>query len=92
MNSRSLKFTWKAGQYPEMVDYLGQVAQIDLAKKIGVEHVIIVSSMGGTDPKNFLNSIGKKPDGTGNGDILLWKRKAEKYLIQVSCGKYYIFL
>jgi hypothetical protein len=40
--------------------------------------------MGGTDPSNFLNSIGKGKDGSGNGDILLWKRKAEKYLVEVS--------
>jgi hypothetical protein len=62
---------------------LGQIAQIDLAKKIGVEHVVVVSSMGGTDPNNFLNSIGKNKDGSGNGDILLWKRKAERYLVEV---------
>jgi len=80
-NFRDLKFKYKPGQYPEKVDYEGQMAQIDLAKKLGINHVIIVSSMGGTDPSNFLNSIGKNNDGTGNGDILLWKRKAEKYLI-----------
>ena len=39
--------------------------------------------MGGTDPSNFLNTIGKNKDGSGNGDILLWKRKAEKYLVEV---------
>ena len=39
--------------------------------------------MGGTDPNNFLNSIGKEKDGSGNGDILLWKRKAERYLVEV---------
>ena len=39
--------------------------------------------MGGTDENNFLNTIGKNKDGTGNGDILVWKRKAEKYLIEV---------
>lgn len=38
--------------------------------------------MGGTDETNFLNSIGKAKDGSGNGDILIWKRKAEKYLIE----------
>lgn len=37
--------------------------------------------MGGTDPTNFLNSMGKTKDGSGNGDILLWKRKGEKYLV-----------
>ena len=40
--------------------------------------------MGGTDPTNFLNSMGKTKDGSGNGDILLWKRKGEKYLVDVS--------
>ena len=30
--------------------------------------------MGGTDPNNFLNTI-------GDGKILLWKRRAEAYLI-----------
>ena len=40
--------------------------------------------MGGTDENNFLNTIGKDKDGKGNGDILIWKRKAEKYLVEVS--------
>jgi uncharacterized protein YbjT (DUF2867 family) len=78
---RSLSFVWKQGQYPEKVDYQGQMAQIDLAKKLGMKHVVVVGSMGGTDSTNFLNSIGKKADGSGNGDILLWKRKAERYLV-----------
>lgn len=42
------------------------------------------SSMGGTDKNNFLNTIGKNKNGSGNGDILIWKRKAEKYLVEVS--------
>jgi len=88
MDFRSLKFDWKAGQYPEKVDYQGQKAQIDLAIKLGMKHVIIVGSMGGSDPENFLNVIGKRKqkDGTmtGNGDILLWKRKAEMYLTENS--------
>mmetsp|Transcript_38610 Transcript_38610/g.54346 ORF Transcript_38610/g.54346 Transcript_38610/m.54346 type:complete len:268 (-) Transcript_38610:619-1422(-) len=78
---RSLHFKFKNNQYPEIVDYQGQMAQIDLAKKLGVARVVVVSSMGGTDPDNFLNRVGKNPDGSGDGDILLWKRKAEKYLI-----------
>lgn len=80
---RSLRFKFKRNQYPELVDYIGQIAQIDLAKKLGMNHVVIVSSMGGTDPNNFLNKVGKKSDGSGNGDILLWKRKAERYLVEV---------
>jgi nucleoside-diphosphate-sugar epimerase len=79
---RSLRFKFKRNQYPEKVDFEGQVTQIDIAKQLGVEHVVVVSSMGGTDPDNFLNKVGKRPDGSGNGDILLWKRKAERYLTE----------
>ena len=43
--------------------------------------ICIYSSMGGTDPNDFLNTLGKNKHGEGNGDILIWKRKAEKYLI-----------
>jgi nucleoside-diphosphate-sugar epimerase len=59
---------------------VGAKNQIDAAIKAGVKHFVFLGSMGGTQPDNFLNSIGKREDGTG-GDILLWKRKAEKYLI-----------
>jgi len=79
---RTLQFVWKNGGYPEKVDYEGAVAQIDLAKQMKMKQVVVVSSMGGTDPSNFLNAVGKKKDGTGNGDILLWKRKAERYLVE----------
>lgn len=41
-NFRDLKFKYKPGQYPEKVDYEGQIAQIDLAKKLGISHVVIV--------------------------------------------------
>jgi len=61
-------------QTPEQVDWIGQKNQIDMAKEAGVKHVVLVSSMGGTDPNNSLNKI-------GDGNILLWKRKAEQYLI-----------
>lgn len=80
INFRDLQFKYRPGQYPEMVDYIGQKKQIDFAKKLGVKHVILVSSMGVLDPNNFLNQIGKDKEGNGHGDILLWKRKAEKYL------------
>ncbi|OEU07560.1 NAD(P)-binding protein [Fragilariopsis cylindrus CCMP1102] len=92
---KSMRFAWKYGGYPEKVDYHGQKAQIDLAKRLGIPHVILVSSMGGTDPNNFLNSVGKRTTKSssissksasskdeGHGDILLWKRRAEKYLVE----------
>ena len=79
INFRDLQFKYKPGQNPEKVDYVGQKKQIDFAKKLGVKHVVLVSSMGVLDPSNFLNQIGKDKDGKG-GDILIWKRKSEKYL------------
>eukprot|EP00977_Amphora_coffeiformis_P006602 scaffold1424_cov168-Amphora_coffeaeformis.AAC.15 len=74
------KFGFPNGQ-PEQVDWMGQKNQIDAAKKAGVSHVVICSSMGGTDPENRLNAFGRDENGKG-GNILLWKRKAEKYLME----------
>jgi hypothetical protein len=42
LDARKFKFKWSAGGYPEKVDFEGQKKQIDLAKRLGVEHVIIV--------------------------------------------------
>lgn len=67
-------FTFKEGQFPEQIDWLGQKAQLDAAKEAGVKKVVLISSMGGTDEKNPLNKL-------GDGNILIWKRKAEEYLI-----------
>jgi uncharacterized protein YbjT (DUF2867 family) len=74
------QFRFTPGGTPEEVDWLGAKMQIDAAKAAGVKRFVFVSSMGGTQPDNFLNSIGKRADGAG-GDILLWKRKAERYLV-----------
>mmetsp|Transcript_86241 Transcript_86241/g.172620 ORF Transcript_86241/g.172620 Transcript_86241/m.172620 type:complete len:291 (-) Transcript_86241:163-1035(-) len=75
-------FGFPNGQ-PERVDWLGQKHQIDAAKACGsVRHVVVCGSMGGTNPGNMLNSIGKKEGDPKSGNILLWKRKAEQYLIQ----------
>eukprot|EP00960_Hanusia_phi_P059185 764091-Hanusia_phi.AAC.20 len=64
-------------QMPEEVDWLGCKCQIDLAKEKGIEHVVLVSSMGVSPqkntPDNTLNKI-------GGGNILVWKAKAEDYL------------
>lgn len=75
-------FRWKAGEEPKVVDWWGQKAQIDAAIANGVKRVVIVSSAGGSDPGNMLNSIG------GNGNILQYKRRAEQYLVsQAAAGK-----
>jgi len=78
-----LQFKWKYKGYPEVVDYYGQIKQFNLAKKLGVKHVVLISSMGVTDRHHFLNNVGKKKDGSGDGDILVWKRKAERYLVEI---------
>ena len=58
---------------PEKVDYHGQVNLIDAAKEVGVKKVVLISSLGITNPDNILNKI-------GNGRILDWKLKSEDYL------------
>lgn len=62
------------GALAPQVDWLGQKAQIDAAKAAGVKRVVLIGSMGGTDRTNALNSF-------GNGQILVFKRQAEEYLI-----------
>ena len=68
------EFEFLPGGSPEEVDWLGQKNQIDAAKKAQVKQVVLVGSMGGTNPNHPLNRL-------GNGNILIWKRKAEEYLI-----------
>ncbi len=68
------EFTFAPGEMPEQIDYQGQINQIEAAKQAGVQHIVLVGSMGGTDENHFLNTL-------GNGNILIWKRKAEQYLI-----------
>eukprot|EP00887_Chlorella_sp_A99_P007468 scaffold2.g7468.t1 len=60
------------GGEPEKVDWEGQRLQIDLARKHGLQQVVLVSSMGVTRPDRPLNRIGQ---------ILTWKRRAEEYLV-----------
>ncbi|XP_051130407.1 uncharacterized protein At5g02240 [Andrographis paniculata] len=67
------EFYFEDGAFPEQIDWIGQKNQIDAAKDAGVKHIVLVGSMGGTNPNHPLNSL-------GNGNILIWKRKAEQYL------------
>lgn len=74
-------FTFAPNGDPYNVDYLGAVNQVKAAKKAGVKKFVFLSSMGGTQPDNFLNSIGKIDGDDKSGNILLWKRKAEMELV-----------
>lgn len=68
------QFEFESGGMPEEIDWIGQKNQIDVAVDAGIEHIVLVGSMGGTNLNHPLNMI-------GNGNILIWKRKAEQYLI-----------
>ena len=48
------QFEYEPDSMPETVDYYGQKNQIDAAKKAGVEHIVLVGSMGGTNPNHSL--------------------------------------
>lgn len=77
-----LRFTWKGGK-PEQVDWEGQKNQFDCAKENSADQVVVVGTMTGTEKESFLNSIGE-----GEGDqIVMWKRKAEMYLISLCQDK-----
>uniref|UniRef100_A0A7C8YC66 NAD(P)-binding domain-containing protein n=2 Tax=Opuntia streptacantha TaxID=393608 RepID=A0A7C8YC66_OPUST len=67
------EFYFEEGAYPEQIDWLGHKNEIDVAKAAGVKQIVLVGSMGGTNPNHPLNAL-------GNGNILIWKRKAEQYL------------
>ena len=68
------EFEYASGESPEQIDYYGQKHQIDVAKESGLEQIVLVGSMGGTMENHPLNKM-------GNGNILIWKRKAEEYLM-----------
>lgn len=67
-------FEFEPGGMPEAIDYEGQRHQIDAAIAVGVEQIVLVGSMGGTQLNHPLNQLGQ-------GNILVWKRRAEEYLI-----------
>ncbi|EPS64191.1 hypothetical protein M569_10591, partial [Genlisea aurea] len=52
------EFYFEDGEFPEQVDWIGQKNQIDAAKAVGVKHVVLVGSMGGTDLNHPLNRLG----------------------------------
>jgi len=77
-------FAYPVGGEPEKVDWEGGKVLIDSAKRAGVQHVVFVSSMGGTQPEHFLNKIktaAADSKAATDGNIILWKRKAEMYLL-----------
>ncbi|KFG58952.1 putative NAD-dependent epimerase/dehydratase [Toxoplasma gondii RUB] len=74
------------GGGPREIDWLGQKNIVDAAREGAAMHVVLCSIMGGTDPKHHLNQLGQQRSkirrGESGGDILLWKRLSERYLLK----------
>jgi uncharacterized protein YbjT (DUF2867 family) len=66
------EFFFKEGEEPEQIDWIGQKKQIDVAKESGVDHIVLISSMGVTMKDHPLNRL---------GNILKWKKQSEDYLM-----------
>lgn len=73
------------GQQPYLVDYIGQRNIIDAAIQNNVEHIVMLGNMGGYRGSK-VNEIGRdtRGDDPKKGNILLWKRAAERYLMKRS--------
>lgn len=74
---------YERNQEPYVVDYIGQKNVIDFAVREKVEHIVMVGNMGGYRGSK-LNDIGRggKDDDPKKGNILKWKRSAERYLMK----------
>lgn len=71
------------GGQPYDIDYIGQCNIIDTAVESKVEHIVMLGSMGGyRGSKN--NNIGRasKDASPKVGNVLKWKRAAERYLMK----------
>ena len=69
---------------PYDIDYIGQKNVIDCAVQANVEHIIMLGNMGGYRGSK-LNDIGRHnvPEtDQKKGNILKWKRAAERYLMK----------
>lgn len=75
------EFKFREKGSPYFVDWLGAKYQYDAAKAARMKQVVVVGSMGGSQPENFLNTIGRVEGDELSGNILLWKRRNEEYLI-----------
>ncbi|MFS8024028.1 hypothetical protein Hanom_Chr16g01458441 [Helianthus anomalus] len=66
---QSLAFLWI--KHRPKITNMDWEGCVNFTKAAGVKHIVLVGSMGGTNINHPLNSL-------GNGNILVWKRKAEQ--------------
>jgi hypothetical protein len=74
-------------QMPEQVDWIGCKNQIDAAKAAGVQHIVLVSSMGVSPAKNTPDNILNK---VRSFDIVIFHRRL--YLVFHSSLQFFHFL
>merc|ERR1712086_243489 len=67
-------FYFPKGAYPKDIDWHGANNQVRAAAAAGVEHVLLVSSMGTTTPDSFLDKL-------GNGWALFYKLNSEAFIM-----------
>lgn len=81
--TKATSMYYPEGQDPYLVDYIGQKNVIDLAVEAQVSHVVMLGSMGGYTGSK-LNDIGRNigEKDPKKGNILKWKRAAERYLMK----------
>jgi hypothetical protein len=81
-NLKSSELYYGDGEDPYHIDYLAQKNMIDVASKCKVDHIVLLSCMGGYRGSH-LNQIGRKQEGDDKkGNLLLWKRRTERYLMK----------
>ena len=78
-------FYYPDGQSPYDIDYIGQRHVIDACANAKIEQIVMLGSMGGYRGGSKQNEIGRSPgDDPKKGNILKWKRAAERYLMKRS--------
>lgn len=70
------------GQSPYFVDFVGQKNIIDECVASQVEHIVMLSNMGGYRTDSKINSIGRDDKDPNSGNLFKWKRAAERYLMK----------
>jgi len=69
-------WSYPSGGFPVDVDFHGCNAQVALARNSGVRRIVLISSMGTTQPGSFLDRL-------GGGFALMYKLASEAHLMSV---------
>eukprot|EP01041_Mallomonas_annulata_P011168 gene11168-23336_t len=83
LSAKDKNLYYAKNEDPYMVDYIGQKNIIDCAVQSNIEHIVLLGNMGGYRGSK-LDDIGRTPTDTDGkkGNILKWKRAAERYLMR----------